>query len=492
MDDELGYQLQPLRDVRKKRKNLSALNVHAHEFTPSNKYGGPSGHSQHHRHPFEINHRYHHHEAAHNYHHLLGRGGSPQPSYHSRNNSPGLIYVGRSPYYSPPPYYHSPPYEFRAAARHHHRSGSEYKFSHPHSSFIVQEQAHRRRPTSYFRKNKSFSEEFTNRLAADRLTSLEFFARYGMTEDELYAVRRRETFRRGSTSSYEELEFSVSLPPPIITGVPYHGSSSNSSKSKVLEQNITKNNDKSSAQRVQNNQGRGFKSKQRKVETIYTDLVKAYEKTSIYLPEVTRGRSTVRVHAKTYDGLNCIQKALQKIEETEELSMDEIGFHVSMKNRYQKKGILIYIRFCEEKHVPKCFEIYDSFGGHLKDHAIALSKVARVEEAKKQIELLKGMENKIKEPEQTDKNENKEIEKEEVTPDNLRIETKLQRKVNENGFVGNLHTVENLLNEAMDVGLQMPTPCGKDNVDGNGEKQNLDYVLKEEESAAAQEFQKNE
>jgi len=102
------------------------------------------------------------------------------------------------------------------------------------------------------------------------------------------------------------------------------------------------------------------------------------------------------------------------------------------------------------------------------------------------------MENKIKEPEQTDKNENKEIEKEEVTPDNLRIETKLQRKVNENGFVGNLHTVENLLNEAMDVGLQMPTPCGKDNVDGNGEKQNLDYVLKEEESAAAQEFQKNE
>jgi len=221
--------------------------------------------------------------------------------------------------------------------------------------------------------------------------------------------------------------------------------------------------------------------------------VKKYEKTSIYLPEVTRGKSTVRVHVKTYDGLNCIKKALKKIEETEELLMDEIGFHVSMKNRYQKKGILIYIRFCEEEHVQKCFEIYDSFGGHLKDHALAPSRNDVRDQPPTSMEDIraekqKEMENKIEETEQKDKNKNKVVEKEEVNPDNLKIEAKLQRKLNDEGFVGNLHTVENLLNEAMDVGLQMPTPCG-DNV-GSDEKQGLAFV--EEEKGATQEFQKNE
>ena len=68
-----------------------------------------------------------------------------------------------------------------------------------------------------------------------------------------------------------------------------------------------------------------FWGKQNKIGCVYSDLVSHYEGQEIYRAEVTRGTTTVRVHAKTFDGLNSIQKALAKIEEDESIVMSEIG-----------------------------------------------------------------------------------------------------------------------------------------------------------------------
>merc|ERR1712096_493534 len=74
---------------------------------------------------------------------------------------------------------------------------------------------------------------------------------------------------------------------------------------------------------------------------------------------------------------NIIEAALDKVMADDMIEMQEIGFHKSMKNKYQQKGILVYIKVGSAKQVQRLFKIYDSFNGHLKDHAIAVSKEER-------------------------------------------------------------------------------------------------------------------
>lgn len=126
-----------------------------------------------------------------------------------------------------------------------------------------------------------------------------------------------------------------------------------------------------------NSQGRGFKTKQKKINVVYNNLVERFGKTPFLKQEVDRSYETSRVHAKTWDGLNIIEKALEQVMNDPEIQMQEIGFHKSMKNKYQQKGILVYIKVSSQKQVQKLFKIYDSFDGHLKDHAIAVSKEER-------------------------------------------------------------------------------------------------------------------
>lgn len=126
-----------------------------------------------------------------------------------------------------------------------------------------------------------------------------------------------------------------------------------------------------------NSQGRGFKTKQKKISIVYNNLVKRFSQTPYLKEEVERSHETSRVHAKTWDGLNIIERALDKVLADDIIEIEAIGFHISMKNKYQQKGILIYIKVGSAKQVQRLFEIYDSFNGHLKDHAIAVSKEER-------------------------------------------------------------------------------------------------------------------
>lgn len=124
-------------------------------------------------------------------------------------------------------------------------------------------------------------------------------------------------------------------------------------------------------------QGRGFKSKQKKINNVYQNLIRKFAQTNYLKEEVDRSYETCRVHAKTWDGLNVIEKALDEILAEESIEIQEIGFHKSMKNKYQQKGILVYIKVASGNQVESVFDIYNSYGRHLKDHAIAVSKEER-------------------------------------------------------------------------------------------------------------------
>jgi len=135
--------------------------------------------------------------------------------------------------------------------------------------------------------------------------------------------------------------------------------------------------DRRSQKKAMKSQGRGFKSKQKKITQVYNRLVEKFSKTEFLQTEVTRSYETSRVHAKTWHGLDCIEKALDRICEDDRIKLKEIGFHKSMKNKYQQKGILVYIRVETDEQVKILFNIYNSYDGHLKDHAVAISKEER-------------------------------------------------------------------------------------------------------------------
>lgn len=144
-------------------------------------------------------------------------------------------------------------------------------------------------------------------------------------------------------------------------------------------------------QQLGNNQGRGFKSKQKKINIVFDSLVTKFSKTPYLREEVDRSYETCRVHAKTYDGLMVLTDALDRVLNDPKIEMFEIGFHKSMKNKFQQKGILVYIKVGSQDQVERLFEIYNSYGRNLKDHAIAVTKEERAK--------LQAMKDAIKEAE---------------------------------------------------------------------------------------------
>lgn len=149
-------------------------------------------------------------------------------------------------------------------------------------------------------------------------------------------------------------------------------------KDRLYKRYVGKPKETDSSKKRLKSQGRGFKSKQIKINVVYQNLIEKFEKTDYLKPEVERTHQTSRVHAKTWDGLNLIERALDEVLVDESIEICEIGFHKSMKNKYQQKGILVYLKVGSQAQVERLFDIYNSFGRHLKDHAIAVSKEERV------------------------------------------------------------------------------------------------------------------
>merc|ERR1711997_916022 len=88
------------------------------------------------------------------------------------------------------------------------------------------------------------------------------------------------------------------------------------------------------------------RSKQKRIEEVEKDISTYFTKKGVFVPAATelRGEDTCRVHVKTYQALNKIFRVLKEVYNHEEVTMVKLATPISMKNRFQKKGFIVYIK----------------------------------------------------------------------------------------------------------------------------------------------------
>merc|ERR1711997_663268 len=83
-------------------------------------------------------------------------------------------------------------------------------------------------------------------------------------------------------------------------------------------------------------------------------------------------------HVKTYRGLNKIHEPLTDIENSPEITVRKIATPFSMKNKYQKKGFIVYIKLASEDMVPIVQSIFAEYAEWFPKCDIALTKEAKL------------------------------------------------------------------------------------------------------------------
>merc|ERR1711992_121463 len=90
--------------------------------------------------------------------------------------------------------------------------------------------------------------------------------------------------------------------------------------------------------------------------------------------EVLRGYDTVRVHVKTYKALNKIESPLSEVENDPRIKVLRIATPFSMKNKYQKKGFIVYLKLGSPSEVPAVQAVFARYSEHFKRCDVALPK----------------------------------------------------------------------------------------------------------------------
>jgi len=127
----------------------------------------------------------------------------------------------------------------------------------------------------------------------------------------------------------------------------------------------------------------GFRSKQKKIDKVRAEIKARFEEQGLFAQdgELVRGRDTVRIHVKTFQGLKEIQQALNDVERSSEVQIKRIACPFSKKNKFQKKGFIVYLKVESEAQVPKVQKLFENYQESLKNCVIAVPRKER-EEAK--------------------------------------------------------------------------------------------------------------
>jgi len=109
----------------------------------------------------------------------------------------------------------------------------------------------------------------------------------------------------------------------------------------------------------------GFRSKQIMIDKVFNNLQKKYSALGLLASadEVLRGQDTIRIHVKKFKALQKIEEALTALEEAG-ITFARISTPLSMKNQFQKKGFLVYIKLAHIDMVEATKAIlrkYDEF-----------------------------------------------------------------------------------------------------------------------------------
>jgi len=118
------------------------------------------------------------------------------------------------------------------------------------------------------------------------------------------------------------------------------------------------------------------RSKQVRIMEVHQKLKEEYTAKGLYADEdeVLRGFDTVRVHVKTYKALNKIECPLNDVEKHPHVKVLKIATPFSMKNRFQKKGFIVYLKLADKEMVPIVQEIFSHYKEDFAKCDIALKK----------------------------------------------------------------------------------------------------------------------
>jgi len=113
------------------------------------------------------------------------------------------------------------------------------------------------------------------------------------------------------------------------------------------------------------------RSKQKRIDAVHAEVVSYYTDLGLHVgdKEVLRGNDTVRIHVKTFHGLNEIKKVLEEVRGTVVIS--KMSTPISMKNKFQKKGFIVYLKLASEFDVPTVQSIFAKYAEHFKKCEVA-------------------------------------------------------------------------------------------------------------------------
>jgi len=120
----------------------------------------------------------------------------------------------------------------------------------------------------------------------------------------------------------------------------------------------------------------GYRSKQRKIEQTRSWIKNEFDRQGLFAMEreLVRGPDTVRVHVKTYDGLSDIKQALNDVQRDRRIQIARVACPFSKKNKFQKKGYIVYLKVSEISQVPFVFEIFSKYQTLYKNCVVAVPK----------------------------------------------------------------------------------------------------------------------
>jgi len=141
-------------------------------------------------------------------------------------------------------------------------------------------------------------------------------------------------------------------------------------------------------EKPQKNRKFRHRSKQERIQQVHEELRLRYTAMGLYAgnDEVLRGFDTVRVHVKTYHALSKIHQPLEDVENHHYVKIHKIATPFSMKNKFQKKGFIVYLKLTHRDMVPYVQDIFSKYKEHFNKCDLALKKedkIAMQEEAAK-------------------------------------------------------------------------------------------------------------
>lgn len=179
------------------------------------------------------------------------------------------------------------------------------------------------------------------------------------------------TFLREAQSAQMKIQKQASPSPPVIEATPIEPlQKKNTNVITVIEKKPV----------AKQPQKRPHRSKQIRITEVHTKVSDIYEAKNLIASddEVLRGPDTLRVHVKTWEGLQAIEEVLQEVED----KVKRLALPFSMKNKFQKKGFIVYMKLKDVSQVPYVQSVFGRFpDNYFKKCDVALPSQKSIEMA---------------------------------------------------------------------------------------------------------------